>query len=67
MSGININSSNTLIYLGLKFIINKKLFVMNVNNSVVNTTSFDVLLNPEGLYMTVKCNIIVKKCLPILL
>ena len=69
MGGIKINSRNTLKYFGLKFIMKKKIFVIDVNDRIwkFNAASHDVLLNADGLCETVKCEIIDKKCLPVLM
>ena len=61
--------SNTLKYLELKFIMQKKIFEMDVKDRIIklSAASFDALLNADGLCETVKCEIIFKKCLPVLL
>ena len=45
------------------------MFMVDVNHRILkfNVASFDVLLNADGLCETLKCEINVKKCLPVLL
>ena len=47
----------------------RKMLLMDVNDRIIkfNAASFDVFLNADRLCETVKCEIIVKKFLPILL
>ena len=63
MGGIKINSSNTLKYLGLKFLVQKKMFVTDVKCRILkfNAASFDILVKAEGLYEIVICEIIAQK------
>ena len=65
MGGIKINSSNTLKYFGLKFIIYN--FLHSVSEKILKfiVASFHVFLSADWLGETVKCEIIVQKCLPI--
>jgi hypothetical protein len=63
-----LHECNTLSYLGVKFKMVKHLLVIDVEDRIrkFNSSAFSVLLNTSDLSEVVRCEIIVKKCLPIL-
>jgi exonuclease III len=63
-----VHECNTLSYLGVKFKIVRHLLVIDVDDRIrkFNCSAYSVLLNSSDLSEVVRCEIIVKKCLPIL-
>jgi hypothetical protein len=59
----------SILYLGVKFIMKRGCLVVDVNDRIkkFNGAAYDVLLNSHDLSEVVRCEIIVKKCLPVLL
>ena len=56
----------SIMYLGVKFTMKRGRLIVDVNDRIrkFNCTAYDVLLNTNDLSEVVRCEIIVKKCLP---
>ena len=63
------NSGTSIRYLGVELIMYKNGLTMNVNDCIrkFNVVVYDVLLNTTDLSDVVKCELVAKKCAPILL
>jgi hypothetical protein len=60
---------HSLSYLGVKFVMKRHVFVIDVEDRVrkFNCSAYSVLLNSNDLSDPVRCEIVVKKCLPVLM
>ncbi len=56
-------------YLGIKFVMKRKILVVDVNDKIrkFNSSAYSVLVNTKGLSEIVRCEIVVKKCLSVLI
>ena len=63
------NVVNGIRYLGVNLVINRKKLTIDINDRIkkFNAAAYDVLLNFSDLSETIRCELVVKKCLPILL
>ena len=63
------NVVNGIRYIGVNLVINRKELTIDIYDRVkkFNATACDVLLNSYDLSETIRCELVVKKCLPILL
>ena len=59
---------DSLTYLGVKFVVERQALVIDVKDRIrkFNSSAYSVLLNSSDLSEIVRCEIIVKKCLPVL-
>ena len=70
MNGIKLeNVVNGIRYLGVNLVINRKELTIDIDDKIkkFNAAAYDVLLNFSDLSETIRCELVVKKCLPILL
>ena len=63
------NTGDSIKYLGVNLRMHKGLITLDVGDRIkkFNISAYDVLLNSADLTVVVRCELIVKKCLPILL
>ena len=59
----------TVLYLGVKLVMKKNILTIDVDDRIkkFNMSAYNVLINTTDLSKVLKCEIIVKKCLPVLL
>ena len=62
------NVVNGIWYLGVNLVINRKELTIDIDDRIkkFNAAAYDVLLNSSNLSETIRCELVVKKCLPIL-
>jgi hypothetical protein len=63
------NAGDRIRYLGVGLLIKKGWLTMDVNDRIMkfNAASYNVLLNSSDLSEVIRCELVVKKCLPILM
>ena len=69
-NGIKVeNVVNGIWYLGVNLVINRKELTIDIDDRIkkFNAAAYDVLLNSSDLSETIECELVIKKCLPILL
>ena len=69
MNGVAISKSDSIKYLGVNLIVRGKMLTLDVDERIkkFNATAFDVLLNTTDLSEIVRCELIIRKCLPVLM
>ena len=70
LNGMKIeNVVNCIRYLGVNLVINREELTIDIDNRIkkFNTAAYDVLLNSFDLSRTIRCELGVKKCLPIMI
>ena len=69
LNGVTIVNGNCIAYLGVKFAMKKNILTIDVDDRIkkFNMSVYNVLINTKDLSEVLKCEIIIKKCLPVLL
>ena len=69
LNGVTIVNDNSIAYLGVKLVMKKIILTIDVDDKIkkFNMSAYNALINTKDLSEVLKCEIIVKKCLPVLL
>ena len=69
MNDVVISKCDSIKYLGVNLIVRGKMLTLDVDERIrkINAVAFDVLLNTCDLSKIVRCMLITKKCLPMLM
>ena len=69
LNGVEIVNDHSIAYLGVKLIMKKSILTIDVDDRIkkFNMSAYSVLINTKDLSEVLKCEIIIKKCLPVLL
>ena len=67
--GVTLVNDNSIAYLGVKLVMKKNILTIDVDDRIkkLNMSAYNVLINTKDLSEVLKCEIIAKKCLPVLL
>ena len=69
LNGVTVVNDISIAHLGVKRVMKKNALTIDVDDRIIkfNVAAYNVLINTKDLSEVLKCKIIVKKCLPVLL